>query len=290
MRSTATTVSMRCRLALLMMLVLGCASDHPAAPPVAEPTAAPKMATSKRMISDILIIKTADSVTVVVKGDQPLAYSVMEQDSPRTLVITFADTDFDRLGPFFTPPENMAVHSIRTEQVYENGAKARVILELKGGLPYRLVPEENSLKVVFSKATAPASGAASRQSQQARKQRPPAPAASGVLQEVRVVSEGGGVAVHMRVDGSVKDYKTFTIDAPAPAKIVLDLMGLRSAFSGEQKIPGDGNIVTRVRHSDHPDKVRVVVETEKAYLKKFLVEPVENGMVLKIGISTGKEN
>jgi hypothetical protein len=32
------------------------------------------------------------------------------------------------------------------------------------------------------------------------------------------------------------------------------------------------------------------VETEKAYLKKFSVEPVENGMILKIGISTGKEN
>jgi hypothetical protein len=281
MRSTTSTVSMTCRLALLMMLLLGCASDHPAA----SQTAAPK-----RMINDILIIKAADSVSVVVKGDQPLTYSVMEQDSPRTLVITFADTGLDRLGPFFTPPENMAVHSIRTEQVYENGVKARVILGLKGGIPYRLVPEENSVKVVFTKATAPAPGAASRQSQPARKQRPPAPPASGVLQEVRVVSDGGGIAVHMRVDGSVKDYKTFTIDAPAPAKIVLDLMGLRSAFSGEQKIQGDGNIVTRVRHSDHPDKVRVVVETEKAYLKKFSVEPVENGMVLKIGISAGKEN
>lgn len=290
MRSTATTVSMTRRLALLMLLVLGCASDHPSAPPVAEPTTAPKMAAPKRMINDIMIIKTAESVTVVVKGDQTLTYSVMEQDSPRTLVITFAETDFDRLGPFFTPPENMAVHSIRTEQASEDGAKARVILGLKEGISYRSAPEENSVKVVFTKATAPASGAASRQSQQARKQRPPAPAASGVLQEVRVVSEGGGVAVHMRVDGSVKDYKTFTIDAPAPAKIVLDLMGLRSASSGEQKIPGDGNIVTRVRHSGHPDKVRVVVETEKAYLKKFTVAPVENGMVLKIGISAGKEN
>ena len=168
--------------------------------------------------------------------------------------------------------------------------EARVVLGLKGSIPYQLVTEENSLKVVFTKATAPASSAASRRSQQARKQRSPVPAASGVLQEVRIVSDGGGVAVHIRVDGSVKDYKTFTIDAPAPAKIVLDLMGLRSAFSGEQKIQGDGNIVTRVRHSDHPDKVRVVVETEKTYLKKFSVEPVENGIVLKIGISTGKEN
>jgi hypothetical protein len=32
------------------------------------------------------------------------------------------------------------------------------------------------------------------------------------------------------------------------------------------------------------------VETEKAYLKDFSVEPVENGIVLKVGVSTKKEN
>ncbi|MCK7506318.1 MAG: hypothetical protein MZV70_21195 [Desulfobacterales bacterium] len=32
----------------------------------------------------------------------------------------------------------------------------------------------------------------------------------------------------------------------------------------------------------------MVVETEKAYLKNFSVEPVENGMVLKVGVSDGK--
>jgi hypothetical protein len=268
---------MMCRLALLVMLVQGCASDHPATPKIAAP---------KRMINDIMIIKAVDSLTVVVKADQPLTYSVLEQDSPRALVITFADTGFDRLGPFFTPPDNIAVHSIRTEQIPENGMEARVVLGLKGGIPYQLVPEENSLKVVFTKATAPAPSAASRKSQQVRKQQLPSPAASGVLQEVKVVSYGGGIVVHIRVDGIVKEYKTFTIDAPASAKIVVDLLGLRSAFRGEQKIPVAGNIVSLVRHSDHPDKVRIVVETKKEYHKNFSVEPVENGIVIKVGIST----
>jgi hypothetical protein len=242
------------------------------------------------MIKDILINKTADSLTVVVQGDQPLTYSVVEQDSPRALVITFADTGFDRLGPFFAPPDNIAVHSIRTEQIPENGMEARVVLGLKGGIPYQLVLEENSLKVVFTKATASAPSAASRRSQPVRKQQPPSPAPSGVLQEVKVVSYGGGIVVHIRANGSVREYKTFTIDAPAPAKIVVDLLGLRSAFRGEQKIPVAGNIVSLVRHSDHPDRVRIVVETKKKYHKNFSVEPVEDGMVLKVGISTGEEN
>jgi hypothetical protein len=242
-----------------------------------------------------MIIQTANSLTVVVQGDQPLTYTFMQQDSPQELVIKFADTGFDRLGPVYFPPDNFAVHSIRTVQIPENGMEAGVVLGLKGSTPYQLVPEENSLKVVFTKTTPPAQSATSRRGQQTAKQRPRSPVAntataSGVLKEVNVTSQGSGVTVHMRVDGQVKNYKTFTIDAPPPAMIVVDLLGLRSAFRGEQKIPVEGNIVKLVRHFGHPDKVRVVVETEKAYLKDFSVEPVENGIVLKVGVSTKKEN
>ena len=286
MRSTTRTMSMACRLILLAMLVQGCASDHPAAP---------KMAAPKRMINDIMTIQSAHSLTVVVQGDRPLTYTFMQQDSPQALVIRFANTSFDRLGTVFFPPENIAVHSIRTEQIPENGMEARVILGLKGNIPYQLVPEENSLRVVFTRTADPAPIPASRQGQQAARQGPLSPAAQtaaapGVLKEVNVAARGGGVAVHMGVDGNVENYKTFTIDDPSPARIVVDLMGIRSAFRGEQKIPVEGNIVKQVRHLGHPDKVRVVVETEKVYLKDFSLKPVENGMVLQVGGLTGKEN
>jgi hypothetical protein len=114
--------------------------------------------------------------------------------------------------------------------------------------------------------------------------------ASGTLKEVIVTPQGGGVTVHMRVDGQVKNYKAFTIDDLPTAMIVVDLPGLRSAFRGEQKIPVEGGVVKLVRHFGHPEKVRVVVETEKAHLKDFSVEPVENGIVLKVAVSTKKEN
>jgi hypothetical protein len=246
------------------------------------------------MINDIMTIQTANSLTVVVLGDQPLIYTFMQQDSPPALVIEFADTGFDRLGPVYFPPENFAVQSIQTEQAPENGMQARVVLGLKGGAPYQLVPEGNSLKVVFTKTTPPSPSASSRKGPQAAKQRPPSPAAktapaSGLLKEVNVSSHGG-VTVHMRVEGQVKDYKAFTIEAPPPAMIVVDLVGLSSAFRGEQTIPVEGGIVKRVRHFGHPDKVRVVVETEKAYLKDFTVERVEDGIVLKVGGSAGKQN
>jgi hypothetical protein len=268
------------------MLFQGCAFDHPATP---------KMMGPKRMINDIMTIQTANTLTVVVQGDQPLTYTFMQQDSPQALIIKFADTGFDRLGPVYFPPDNFAVHSIQTAQIPENGMEARLVLGLKGSSPYQLVSEENNLKVAFTKPTAPAKSDSSRRGQPAARQRSTSPAAQiaaayGVLKEVHAASHEGGVEVYMRVDGHVKDYKTFTIDDPLPAKIVVDLMGLRSAFGGEQKIPVEGNIVKLVRHFGHPDKVRVVVETEKAYLKDFTVEFVENGLVLKVGASAGKVN
>jgi hypothetical protein len=124
------------------------------------------------------------------------------------LVIKFANTGFDRLGPDYLPPENLALHSIRTAQIPENGMEARVVLRLKGSAPYQLVPEKDSLKVVFIKTTAPAQSAPLERDQQAARKRSPSSAtptapASGILKEVRVASRDGGVAIHIRVDGDV---------------------------------------------------------------------------------------
>jgi hypothetical protein len=284
-RSTTNNMSMAFLLTLLVMLVQGCASDH---------SATPKMMRPKRMINDIMIIQTANSLTVDVQGDQPLTYTFMQQESSQALVIKFADTGFDHLASVFFPPENFAVHSIQAE-IPEDGMEAQVVLRLNGSTPYQLVPEENSLKVVFIKTAASTQSASALPDLQAARQPPPSPATqtapvSGILKEVHVASHGAGVAVYLRVDGHVGNYKTFTIDDPLPGRLVVDLVGLRSAFRGEQKIPVEGNIVKLVRHFGHPDKVRVVVETEKAYLKDFSVEPVENGIVLKIGASAKNEN
>jgi hypothetical protein len=54
MRLTTRTMSLKCLLTLLMLLVQGCASDHPATPKLIEP---------KKMIIDIMIIQTANSPT-----------------------------------------------------------------------------------------------------------------------------------------------------------------------------------------------------------------------------------
>lgn len=285
-RSATHATPMVGLLALFAVLLHGCASF---------PRAAPGAAGPGRTISEITATGSAEGLTVVIKADQPLRYTFAQQDAAKALVIQFADTRLDRLGRFIFLPENAAVYSIRTEQALEDKSDSRLILALRDNLPYYLVSAGNSLIVAFTGASALAPSSAARQG--LPEEPPPLPAlaarsagVTGLLKEVTISSRSGGVAVFMRVDGQLKDYKAFSIDAPPPARIVVDLEGLRSAFREEQRIAVEGGVVKQVRHLGYADKVRVVAETEKGYLDKFLLEPVENGLVLKVGVSEEKEN
>ena len=90
------------------------------------------------------------------------------------------------------------------------------------------------------------------------------------------------VAINVKADGTIKNYKSFTIEK-APPRIVYDLYGLKSPYKGEQRIAVKSDRVTRIRHFGHSDKVRVVVETKKPYLSKYGASPVDNGLLIHVG-------
>ncbi|MGB5750858.1 MAG: type IV pilus secretin PilQ [Desulfobacterales bacterium] len=90
------------------------------------------------------------------------------------------------------------------------------------------------------------------------------------------------VAINVKADGTIKNYKAFTI-AEAPPRIVYDLYGLKSPYKGEQRIVVKSDSVTKVRHFGHSDKVRIVVETKKAYLSQYMASPVDNGLLIYVG-------
>jgi type IV pilus assembly protein PilQ len=93
-----------------------------------------------------------------------------------------------------------------------------------------------------------------------------------------------GVVITVEADGALRDYKAFTI-AENPPRIVFDLPGIRSPYNGEQRTAPPSGPVQLVRHMAYPDKVRVVVDTQKPYLKKYSVETVENGLIIQVGDS-----
>jgi hypothetical protein len=134
---------------------------------------------------------------------------------------------------------------------------------------------------------APASGKPA-----AAKDKPkPAPAVAaaparvaGVIREVRAEAQTDAVIIRVIADGPVNEVQKFTIDEN-PAKIIFDLIRLRSTYRGEQRIPIQSPWVSQVRHAAHADKVRLVVETSKAYLKDFAVDTISEGLLITVGPS-----
>jgi type IV pilus assembly protein PilQ len=116
---------------------------------------------------------------------------------------------------------------------------------------------------------------------------PPAVSASPPAMALKGVSTAplkDGVVITVEADGALRDYKAFTI-AENPPRIVFDLPGIRSPYNGEQRTVPPSGPVQLVRHMAYPDKVRVVVDTQKPYLKKYSVETVENGLIIQVGDS-----
>jgi type IV pilus assembly protein PilQ len=110
----------------------------------------------------------------------------------------------------------------------------------------------------------------------------PASNRAKALKTVSAAASEDGVRIMVEADGSVPDYKAFTI-AEGPPRIVFDLPGLRSSHKTEQRITPPSGPAEQIRHVAHPDKVRLVIETQKAYLQKYSAEAVPNGLVIQVG-------
>jgi type IV pilus assembly protein PilQ len=104
------------------------------------------------------------------------------------------------------------------------------------------------------------------------------------LKAVSTAPMSDGIVIMVEADGTLREYQAFTI-AENPPRIVLDLPGIRSPYKGEQRTAPVSGPVQLVRHMAYPDKVRLVIDTQKPYLKKFSVEAVDNGLIVRVADS-----
>ncbi len=83
-------------------------------------------------------------------------------------------------------------------------------------------------------------------------------------------------------NGPIGDFNAFTMDKPAPSRIVVDVWNVKSS------IPGDGLAVSspyikKVRVGEHPDKVRLVFDSGQKNVPPYTIERVENSLVITAG-------
>jgi type IV pilus assembly protein PilQ len=265
----------------LAAVVAGCASPN---------TAQVKSAEADRLIIDIVSREDATGLSVTVKGSQQLTYTAVKQDAPLGVLFHFPDTGLDNLKEVYYPPENETISSIRTSEFYENGRTSRIFISLKGDVAYELSPEGADLKIVFPKAGAPA--ATSSQAPLIKESdvdkaaaQPPAPknlVPATALISVNATPSKDGAVINVEADGALQTYKSFTL-TESPPRIVFDFAGIRSPYKGEQRLSVKTGPVSQVRHLAYPDKVRLVVETQKPYLGNYTAEIVDNGLLIQVG-------
>lgn len=242
---------------------------------------------SMKLITDFSTIEDAGTVSLIIKSNQPLSYSAVKQPEPPGIYFQFPETVVDGLDSVYFPPSNPVIRAVRVEESGGRKPEARIFLELLRDVPYTVVPEDRNLRILFAQPGAKLPSPATRPIRMpelgpvpAPASTPPPPQTATVVKQVSVTPSADRVVIRVTADGPVKDVRAFTIEEQA--KIVFDLVGLRSVYRGEQKILVQSPWVSQVRHFGHPDKVRLVVETDKAHLSAYAVDTVSDGLVVTV--------
>ena len=271
-------------LAISVTLVVGCAAGN---------NADLKHSESRRII-DIAISESSDSLVFIIKGDQPLAHTAEKQISPLGVVIRLADTAMDIFERVYIPPENEVIRSVTADEVVEdNAATSYIFINLKKDTQFDVTPEGNVLRVVFSKAAAISKDAGPQKELIEKKTQEPAakrPASKSALisvvaatriKKITVTPQNNNLVVKVDADGSITEFKRFSMRNPA--RIIIDMYGLKSPFKSEKIIAGDSTRLKQARYYGHPDKVRLVLETHPQYLSKYTIHPVNDGLIVRVG-------
>jgi AMIN domain len=263
-------------LACILALLLGCSSHRAADGP--SPTA--------RRIVDLVINENPTSLILTIKGDRPLAYTASTPAAADVLLIQFPDTGLKFSRNRFQPPENEFISVIKTGEIDEkNTITSNILIGLKKKTPYDLVPVETGLQVVFPKSPA-LSGSARTQPETVDAVSQPKPIhknmpVATLLKTIKSKSLADNFVVDVEANGTIKNYKTFTMKNPA--RIVFDFYQVKSTHRNEQQVAVESKWVKRIRYFGHPDKLRLVIETYKDYISKYSSVPTDTGLMIYIG-------
>jgi type IV pilus assembly protein PilQ len=248
------------------------------------------------MITGIEAQEVAGHVQVKISGDHKLTYTAVKQPDPLGVALYFPQTTLAKGLPSHQPGVGV-LSGISATELTDRGPTSRIDLALKADRDYTVDQKDGALTFAFSKpAPAAVQTSASAPSEHMEKAAPPAPAAVPVaaaseavasrLTKVSAAVAGQSTLVSVRADGEIKNYQSFTLENPP--RIVFELFNLATDKNGEQMISVDSPWVHKVRYYAYPDKIRLVVDTTAANLKRFAAWPVASGLEIRVGQETAQ--
>jgi type IV pilus assembly protein PilQ len=282
MSTSIVRVNKRAALVIFLIAVLGLSGGCAANKPVAKETPGEQRAASAKTISAIVVTENAESCIVRVEGSSQLTYTSVKQDFPLGVLFYFRDTGIDSAVVPQTVTENTLIDSVEASQISEDQGMSRLFIALKQDAPYAVVDDDGTgMQIEFAKplATPIASdtqGASEDLSTVAEKTTP-----ASHLEGVYIVKTDDRTRLNVTADGTINNYKSFVLYNPA--RIVFDIPNLKSTHTGEQVVPANTEWIRQARYYGYPDKVRLVIDTEKTYLKNYTATPLASGMTIQVG-------
>ena len=250
---------------------------------------------SSKKITNIFTEEDPEGIHVIIEGSQQLTYTSVKQNFPLGILFYFPETALD--SELNVQPENEIIDTIEARQLAEAEAGARILISLKSDMPYDVTPEGLGIKISFSKpaeiseipeaVTATATAAELQAPPEDTGEQEVSAIPATTLESIYVTKFEDSIKVSIKADGMVENFTTFTI--AKPARIVFDLKSLKSPYKKQQIVPVNTKWVSRVRHFAHPEKVRVVLDTQGAYLKSVSAIPTGGGMDIFVGNATDEQ-
>ena len=263
----------------LVTILIGCGGKQAAAPGVQ----AAGDATGTRFITDITTDDDPDAVKITINSNRQLTYTSIKQNLPLGILFYFPDTALSQIIDSVYSPDSDVIESIETSQMTDDEKTSRIFITLKKDMPYEVTPYETGITVSFAK---PLEMAASSDATAASREADTQPEGAGLesasrLQSVFVIKFEEKIKINVLADGTIKDYKSFTLSRPA--RIVFDMFNITSPHKKQRIVPVNTKWVSRIRHFGYKDKVRLVLETKDAYFKTFSAYPAPDGLVISVG-------
>ncbi|MBI3398052.1 MAG: type IV pilus secretin PilQ [Deltaproteobacteria bacterium] len=264
---------------------------------------------SKRKVAIERVSLIEDGNGVLIEASGPVTYTAFKLSDPTRLVLDIPSVDMEKVKGTMEVNNNF----INTITVASYGEKTitpivRVEIGLKEGLNYEVKLGEGSITVSLNHEAAPQKEApaateappqAEPPKQEIAKQEEPSkavveetitspPAAveekeakkADRLLRIEARKEDGGTIIRIIGNGAIGDFNAFAIDKPA--RLVVDVWNVKSSIS-KNSLNINSSQIKRARIGEHPNKVRLVFDSNKKALPPYTIERVEESLVITTG-------
>ena len=243
-------------------------------------------------ITGISAVEDARGAIVHIEGNRMLTYTSVKQSEPLGIVFYFPDTALGEVAAVQTPESDL-ITKIDASELATDDKTVRVEIDLSHDSTYTVDRNENGLKISFPTAVAEKSYSEpsdvvneetpssmeieTANADQEDFQAEPATRLSGVSAE----TEETHAVIHLQADGMIRDYTSFTLSNPP--RIVYDLKNIRSPYTTEQTVTVESPWIKKVRYYGHPNKIRLVLETDGPNLSAYAANPTNTGLTIQVG-------